>query len=231
MELDSTNGTASRILLVAENGVAKDMYCKIALEVGVECLCVGSLDELQRKYPGTNLRGILLDVPTVIKASMEEKRHIQKLGDSFPMLRLRWNENSESIMGLYSGGKLSGSEVIRDFFQREVQGFVPRRIRVGSRCHVSFNILVGETPGFSSHEAEKAFTANASPGGCFVYTARSYRIGQGIYVVINEFDDHTPIASIVRWTMPWGERLKPPGIGISFEQMTSSQARQLGNFL
>ncbi|MFW5487722.1 MAG: PilZ domain-containing protein [Desulfovibrio sp.] len=230
MSADTKSMSEHHFLLIAEEGPARDAYCRIAGEEDTEWFCVESLAELCEKYPGEKFSGIILDVPTVIKSSREEKGHIQEFVDRFPVLRLRWDESAGLVMGLYAGGTLTGVKVIREFLEREASEFTPRQIRGYLRGNICFNILLGLTPSFKMADAARLFTANASEGGCFIYTSATYEVGQEVNLIIQELVDHTPIPAKVRWVMPWGQRLKPSGIGVSFSCLTSQQAEQLRDF-
>jgi hypothetical protein len=219
-----------QVLLIAEQGDARQAYCRIVRNAGVDCLCVDSLKVLYNDYVEVEFSGLLLDVPTVIKSSLQEKEQIQELVERFPVVRLRWDPDAQSAMGLYAGGSLSDNEKIGEFLKKEANGFTSRRIRSGFRHCICFNVLLYRDSSCACCNAEKAFTANASLRGCFVCTSQEYGIGEKLYIRIFEIEDQAPISAQVCWRVSWGQELKTPGIGISFLDLSAEQEAQIKAF-
>jgi type IV pilus assembly protein PilZ len=67
-------------------------------------------------------------------------------------------------------------------------------------------------------------------GGIFVPTAKSYKIGDDIYLILTLMDDPTkyPVAGKIAWVTPAGaNNNKAPGIGVHFSSDESGQRVRL----
>ena len=82
-----------------------------------------------------------------------------------------------------------------------------------------------------SRSGKGPVTINVSEHGCFVVSVNDWRLNSSVWMMVNEFDDHTPIEIKVRWQRPWGTQCRFPGFGATFENMTTHQYVQLHSYL
>lgn len=219
----------TRILLVAEKGDARAAYTDVLRELGVDFDCITSPDEITDVLVGGAYNGLLVDVPTMIRCECENKNRITKIMDRFPVLRLMYNDRFGGIRGLAQGGTIRDNRDLREFIRDECAPFEARSIRTSERKEVVFNVLLLKD--LDHEDQERTVTVNVSERGCFVYTVNRWEIASPAWLVINEFDDRTPIELKVRWRHEWGREMRLPGIGTSFESMSASQYAQLHTYL
>lgn len=219
----------TKILLVAEKGDARSAYTDVLRKLGVEYDCITSPDEMTDTLINGVYSGLLVDVPTMIRCECEDKNRITRIMNRFPVLRLMFNEQFGGIRGLAHGGTIRDNRDLSEFILDECVPFEPRSIRVAERREIVFNVLLLND--LEPEEAERTVTVNVSEHGCFVYSVNRWQIASPAWLVVNEFEDKTPIELKVRWCGKWGQQMRLPGIGTSFESMTAHQYVQLHSFL
>ena len=221
----------TKILLVAEAGLARAAYLEILRDLDVEVDCIASPDEMTGVLVDAAYSGLLVDVPTMIRCECVDKNRITRIMNRFPVLRLMYNPKYGGIRGLSQGGTMRDNRDLTEFVLYECVPFSPRSIRVAQRMDVTFNVLLLDDITRSEVEAERTVTVDVSEHGCFVYTVRDWPLHSPAWLVVNEFEDKTPIKLRVRWWRSWGESQRMPGVGTSFESMTTHQYVQLHSFL
>lgn len=221
----------TKILLIAENGLARAAYTEVLHDLDVDVDCISSPDDMTEALIDAAYSGLLVDVPTMIRCECEDKNRITRIMDRFPVLRLMYNPNYGGIRGLTQGGTIRDNRDLDDFILRECIPFTPRSIRVAQRQDVVFNVLLFNDLENGEIDAERTVTVNVSEHGCFVYSVGDWQLLNPAWLVVNEFEDKTPIELKVRWCGKWGKSMRMPGIGASFESMTAHQYVQLHSFL
>lgn len=219
----------TRLLLVAERGDARTAYLDILRELGVEVDCIASPDELNDVLSGGAYNGLLVDVPTMIRCECADKNRITRIMNLFPVLRLMYNPQFGGIRGLAQGGTVRDNRDLGEFVRDECMAFEARSVRLAARKNMVFNVLLLKD--LDRETAERTITVDVSERGCFIYTVDRWNIASPAWMVINEFDDKTPIELKVRWSRGWGRIMCPPGIGASFESMSAGQYAQLHSYL
>lgn len=219
----------TRLLLVAECGEARAAYLNVLRGLGVEVDCIASPDELGNVLSGNAYNGLLVDVPTMIRCECDDKNRITKIMSLFPVLRLMYNPQFGGIRGLAQGGTVRDNRNLSEFVRDECMSFDARSIRLAERKEIVFNVLLFKD--LETEKAERTITVDVSESGCFIYTVDRWDTAGSAWMVVNEFDDKTPIELKVRWRQGWGRQMSPPGIGASFESMSAGQYAQLHSFL
>lgn len=220
----------TKILLVAEIGPARDAYAEVLHDLEVQVDCIASPDDITEALVESSYNGMLVDIPTMIRCEGRDKNRITRIMQRFPVLRLMYNPAYGGIRGLAHGGTIKDNRNLDDFILHECVPFSPRSIRLAERRDIVFNVkLLGELE--SDDRAELTVTVNISEHGCFVYSAREWAVDSNAWLVINEFDDDTPIEMKVCWKRPWGRDMFMPGIGARFESMSTHQYVQLHSYL
>ncbi len=220
----------TKILLIAEPGPARDAYVDVLHKLDVLIDCIASPDEITEALVDASYSGLLVDVPTMIRCQCPDKNRITRIMERFPVLRLMFNQAYGGIRGMAHGGTIKDNRSLEEFILYECVPFIPRSIRVAERKDIVFNVrLMDELDHLE--RAELTVTTNVSEHGCFVYSVKDWIIDAPAWMVVNEFEDHTPIELKVCWLHKWGETMAVPGIGVRFESMTTHQYVQLHSYL
>lgn len=222
---------STRVLLIAEGGLARSAYVERLRDLDVEVDCISSPDEMTGALIDAPYSGLLIDVPTMIRCEGVDKNRITRIMDRFPVLRLMYNPKFGGIRGLAQGGTIRDNRDLSDFVLGECVPFSPRSIRVSRRKDIHFNVRLMEDADQHVSEAEQTVTINVSEHGCFVYSISDWKVNNMAWLVVSEFEDKTPIELKVRWRRGWGESMHMPGIGASFESMSTHQYIQLHSYL
>ena len=163
--------------------------------------------------------GILVDLPSIIKAKGEEKIVAYSLTNFFPTLRVRVMGSMLIPMTMPGAAKQENS--VNDFLNRACRNFIPRRLR----AHHRHPIGVSASTLFAGVET-RAFTLNISWGGAFMvdFNPERFKVGDELLLFFQE--PACTVPATVRWIHSWGLR-HAPGIGIEFGELSE----QLSNFL
>ena len=158
--------------------------------------------------------GILVDLPSIVKAKGEEKIVACSLTGFFPTLRVRVMGTMLIPMTMPGAAKQENS--VSDFINRACYNFLARQLRSHHR-HV-IGISVATT--FNNIET-RAFTLDISWGGAFIvdFSPERFSIGDELTVFFQE--PGCEIKATVCWKQSWGLR-HAPGIGVQFHEMTTS---------
>jgi len=221
----------TKLLLIAEEGLSRSAYVEVLKELDVDVDCVASPDDISGALIDAPYSGLLIDVPTMIRCECMDKNRITRIMDRFPVLRLLYNPKYGGIRGLTQGGTVRDNRDLADFVLMECVPFLPRSIRVARRHDLVFNVLLHSDPGRLGHDPEQTVTVNISEHGCFIYSVKQWELGNPAWMVITDLEDQTPIELSVRWKRAWGESMRMPGIGTSFQTMTTHQYVQLHSFI
>lgn len=221
----------TKILLVAEKGLARSAYTEVLRDLDVEVDCIATPEEMTEALVDECYSGLLVDVPTMIRCECEDKNRITRIMNRFPVLRVMYNPAFGGIRGLAQGGTIRDNRDLGEFILHECVPFEPRSIRIAQRSQVHFNVMLLDEIEQPENEAERTVTINISEQGCFVYSVNDWELHKPAWVVVNEFEDKTPIELKVRWRGKWGVTMCMPGIGASFESMTAHQYVQLHTYL
>lgn len=220
-----------RVLLLAEPGDAREAYLAALAGTSARHDVVEDLPSLRARLRENAYHGLLVDVPTLIKAPAGEKRLAHEVLESYPVLRLRHDPHDGGIHGLYYGQPAQSGDIVADFVHLEAAVFSPRILRIQPRGDLVFNVLVARGETFADDQAERSVTSNVSQGGCFLCSFEEFADRQHLWLRIREFSDQTPIPAQVRWRVSWGAGMETPGVGVAFSGMTETQRRELDGWL
>lgn len=221
----------TKLLLIAEEGASRLAYLEALCCLDVEVDCVSSPDEITGSLAQAPYSGLLIDVPTMIRCECRDKNRITRIMGRFPVLRLMYDPSFGGIRGLSQGGTMRDNRDVVDFVEHECKPFPPRSIRVVQRRDLVFNVRLYTSELDIPDRGERTVTMNVSEHGCFVLTVNDWRLQAPAWLVVDEFEDRTPIEIRVRWRRQWGTPFQLPGIGVTFESMTTCQYVQLHSYL
>ena len=217
---------AIRLILVCNEGPAKQAYLREAASIGIEVDAVATFGEFFKAMLTMAYQGILLDLVTSVKSTQEEKGIVQEILDVFPLLQLKWDPETNTIHTI-SRGMSANSSTLAQFVARECQPFKPSAIRLNVRKSMNFNILICKQEAMTQANTENSVTLNISKGGCFLFSCQDWSNASNVWFAINELKDKTPINGEIRWRQSWGISMAIPGIGVSIKQLTSQQRVEL----
>jgi hypothetical protein len=192
------------VLVVARSEETRTVVALSLKSRGVDALLLGSLAELPIALLRTPVCGILLDLPTLVLASHEDKQAAQEPCEFYPFAKFKLVEGEIRVLSRTIDGFIS-----------ECQQFKPRTIRQYARKERVLAVLLSADQGFSS--AEKAVTLNTSACGCFVFSVREWKLGDHVWL---RFPGNSSIrrGTVCTWH-PWGNNRILPGIGIMLDEL------------
>lgn len=167
--------------------------------------------------------GMLVDLPSMIKAKGEEKIVAYTLTNFFPTLRVNPVGSMLIPMTMPGGPKQDGS--LADFLQKTCSVFVPRQFRSFARHKLSLSALI--TKGES---AVKSFTLDISWGGAFLVDLEPEKNRCGEEIVIQYPEFNCTVRAEIRRVQLWGER-RAAGIGVLFNDFSEPFETMLSSVL
>ena len=72
---------------------------------------------------------------------------------------------------------------------------------------------------------------DVSERGCFLFSVQDWEPGETAWLTVMELSDRTPIGAEVRRCIKWGTPMHVPGIGVQFETIKESQAKEISEKL
>jgi hypothetical protein len=215
-----------KLILVCREGEARQAYLNEAKAIGMQIDVVSAYGELFNAMIETPYQGVMVDLITSMKASKEEKGIAQEIIEVFPIIQLKWDDESKVIRTI-SLSKSQNSDSLADFVSTECEAFSPRAIRLNVRKSIHFNTIICREEKMTEKNIEKTVTINASKGGCFLFSVQDWSRSLQVWLIINELQDKTAISGDIRWKMEWGKTMMIPGIGINFKQIKANQLEEL----
>jgi hypothetical protein len=170
-----------------------------------------------------NYHGILVDLPSIIRAKGDEKTIAYTLTNFYPTLKVRNNGNS--LVPMCMPGEEKQSSSLTDFIQNTCTSFNARKLRSNRRRETHLS-TVRQLPGAE----ERHFTLNISWGGAFIMhtNPEKFIIGDEFEIYFHELGLEASVT--VCWIQKWGER-RVPGIGVRFLQVDERLEQALYNLL
>ncbi len=227
--VNSNRNGVTAILLICREGKSRQVYQAELDFPGVLLVCVQTLMQFFRREVYCPLNGILVDMPTYIRSSEEEKRLLTDLVGLFPALRLRCHEPTGEIRTLPFGAGCPGNIGPAIFVQEYCINFVQRRIRSCERSLLNIPALLNTSIPVEQVSAEKTVTVNISRGGCFIISFEPWIVGDRGWLVLLALKDKSPIQVEVCWVQLWGKSNSLPGMGVRFVELTGAQKDELSH--
>lgn len=215
------------VLLICREGKSRQFYLRELDSPVVSAVCVGSLMDFFCREVYRPISGILVDMPTYMCGSEEEKRVLTDLVGQFPSLRLKCNEPTGEIRTLPFGTAYPGKLAPAAFVQKYCTSFVRREVRSGERPQQHLPALLNSSHPVGNASGARSVTADISGGGCFLVSFEPWIVGARGWVTLPGLEDDTPIQVEVRWVRGWGEGRSLPGMGVRFVELTEAQSAEL----
>src|SRR6266567_2962396 len=134
-------------------------------------------------------RGILVDMPTYMQGSEEEKRLLTDLVELFPALRIRCQVASGEIRTLPFGAACPANIPPADFVQKYCTSFTHRKIRACERSQQNLPVLLNMSLPEEIISGTRSVTANISRGGCFLISFEPLNVGDRIWLIFPDLKD------------------------------------------
>lgn len=227
MILGENESVVTTVLLICREGTSRQLYQAELDSPAVSLVCVQGLMDFFCRGVYCLLNGILVDMPTYMRSSEDEKRMLTDLVAVFPALRLKCNESTGEIRTLPFGTVYHGNTEPAAFVQEHCAAFVKRNIRTSERHLMNLPALLSISPPDENTAATKTVTSNISHGGCFLVGFEPWSVGGRGWLLLPELKDETPIPVEVCTVLPWGESHSLPGMGVKFLDLTSVQKTEL----
>jgi hypothetical protein len=217
-----------KLLLVCKEGNARQAYLDETKALGIDVDVFPSFYDFLKTMANTPYQGLLIDLETQMKMSLEEKNVSKAILEFFPTLQLKWHAESRSLRNISLGMKTTNVS-LKEFIITECQSFTARAVRLNMRNMVNFNVLLSTDESMYERFLERTVTINVSRGGCFLSSGRDWSNYATAWFIINELQDKTPIAGNIHWSVEWGKQMTIPGIGVGFRYIKQSQIEELIN--
>ncbi len=156
--------------------------------------------------------GILVDLPSIVKAKGEEKIVACSLTGFFPTLRVRVMGNMLIPMTMPGAAKQENS--LGDFINRACKNFTPRQLRAHHRHAIGISVATR----FAEIET-RAFTLDICWGGAFIVDFNPERFAIGDLLTVFFQEPGCDVQATVCWKQSWGLR-HAPGIGVKFHTLS-----------
>ncbi len=218
---------ATTVLLICREGESRQVYQAELDSPEVRLVSVQALMDFFRRDVYCPLNGILVDMPTYMRSSEDEKRLMTELVGLFPALRLKCSESTGEIRTLPFGTVYHGNIAPAAFVQKYCTTFAHRKIRTSERHQMNLPALLSSSLPVGNISDTKTVTANISRGGCFIIGFDPWTVGDRGWLTLPELKDNTPIQVEVCSILPWGESRSLPGMGIRFIDLTLLQKTEL----
>ena len=197
------------IIAIAYTEETRKAFLDALLKAGVNGVAVESFYDAETLVLSGSYSGLLVDLPSIVKAKGEEKVVACSLTSLFPTLRVR--AVGSILVPMTMPGTTRQENSLNDFLTKSCTGFEPRRLRKHKRHDLCMTTLL-----HSSKSNERGFTLNVSWGGAFVLDTAPERFNIGDPLEIYLPEAELQLSTTIRWLRPWGER-KLSGFGVSFD--------------
>lgn len=212
-----------RVLLIAEEGESRENYIQAFQSAGAAYDVVVSFESFLECVSETPYNGLVLDIPTKMKAFRQHQDFARRVVDKFPTLLVKWDPKLKSIKAIATDAQYE-VETLVDFVRIHCRHAVPKRFRAHLRRNVNFNVILSESSALEPQGMSKSATLNVSRGGCFVFCTTEYHRGTELWLMVNEFEDKSAIKATICHQVRWGREMKLPGIGLEFVRISASQS-------
>lgn len=217
------------LILVARTESRITIYREALKLRGFACHTVTDLKEVPTVTCRTPFSGILLDMPIITKASASDKQLVEEILKALPSAYLNIAPATDAIKLLIADNH-HGTARSLDEFLTICSTFTPRLVRPNDRVPLFLNALVTHLK--QPQEPEQTVTLNVSLRGCFLFSTNPGNlVGDQVSIRFVGLDDQTPILATICWVRPWGSCHQMPGIGVTFDQISVDQTRQLGELM
>ena len=217
-----------RILLVAQPGEACRLYEAALHRAGVHVDTVASIDAFYGAVTHHAYNGLVVDIPTKIKALSDHKDLVYSILDRFPVIQVNRDRRNGCIRALLYG-QHERTGPLEELIRVACWHSPARKLRSEERKRLHYNVLLSTKPRFEPQTLIRTVTMDVSPSGCFLFSSARFQLGARVWIRIMDLYDKTPIRCVIRHKRRWGEAMAIPGIGVEFETISDRQRQALLN--
>jgi hypothetical protein len=215
-----------KIIILAPSGHTGELYRSAVNTCGIDADVVSTCQEMFDLMARNPYSGALLDFITKMKSSASEKRILEEISETFPMMIVKPSPEQGRIQA-FSFSDIKNVGTIEGFIEKECLNSKPRIIKASEKKNLIFNVIVSDNPKFSGDNLERSVTVSVSAGGCFVFSINERDIDSTVWIVFREMTDKTPIKAIVKDVLPWGQKRRFPGFSLEFQSIKEGQLRDI----
>ena len=103
---------SAKLILLCKEGDAREAYLKEAKAIGVEVDVVSTYSELFKTTITNPYQGVMIDLPTSMRASKDEKGIVQEILEVFPIVQVKWDAATNVIRTMSLGKSISSTPTI-----------------------------------------------------------------------------------------------------------------------
>lgn len=185
----------------------------------INLIAVESISALVDTLTRIRCSGIILDVRCLIR-TRDQKCTLHEFIDAFPTLRVNSTKDGSGFIPLGDPDA---------FINQACAAFCPRQVRRNRRVHLALPVLLARKNDPKMRSASKTSSIDLSENGMFLFSCEDWDTRESVWMRIMTIEDTAPIRGMVRWIHPWGTGLRYPGIGVTFEEISSRQYEELRN--
>lgn len=209
-------------LAIIKTDVVKNNFLKQLESQFATCDIIDRLENLSDIPKYTQYHGIIYDLKSIFQLSRLDRAFLKLYAADLPMLKFVWNPKNDEMLVTYSSLD-DGKENDLNSFVKKCSLHPARAIRRELRYNINLNALL---------DKHKVNINNISKQGCYVLTTlSSFKTGDKVDLVVNEFNDDTPILCLINRVVEWGNNDLAAGIGLEFISMTKIQRTVLDSIL
>lgn len=199
------------IIAIAYSEETRQAFVTALEKAGVAAVAAASFYDAETLVLNGSYSGLLVDLPSIVKAKGDEKVVACSLTNFFPTLRVR--AVGSVLVPMTMPGAARQDNSLNDFLAKSCSAFEPRRLRQHRRREI---IMAAQLHGPES--CERTFTLNLSWGGVFVLHSfpERFTIGDPLGIYLPEAELLVPTS--ICWLRPWGER-RFSGLGLQFSRI------------
>lgn len=222
----SFSGAQVRLLLVVEDGISREDYCRELDVCGVEVVAVENIFPVPEAIADQRFNGLLLDIKAKMKAIRHSRAEVYRLTARFPTALLQHDMHTRTVRIFHPGR--GPTKCLSDFVDKHCRHHHPQKLRSFPRKQAYLPVLL--TVSDTEQRPRRLVTKDISPGGCFLVSFQSWKLGERVRLSFVEDERLRTILAEVKRMVCWGEGRELPGVGVEFVELTQEQEFALQDF-
>jgi len=192
-------------VVVSDNELIRQTLASLLEVAQIETIPVPTLGELGSVLTRVPVCAILCDLATIVRSNQKSRQDLQGYSHLYPVAKFRITDGQVFILG----------DTLESFIAKS-QSLGARTVRKEERSEKHVAVYLSPSEDFEN--AEPTITVNVSDKGMFIYSVKTWEVGQRVW--LKNVGDDGAVSGIVRSAIPWGNNHFMPGIGIEIEAAT-----------
>lgn len=172
---------------------------------------------LVEKLKGLTVAGLVLELPSVMKASCQDRDRLFYYANTFPVMRVKPDKATKRLAYLDA----------RDCFFKNLEDVSGKRCRSHERMQVRLDCLYAAEDDPVLSAAVQGVILDISPGGCFINSKAVLENESFVHLRINDLEHGRPIFASVRWANTDESEGALPGMGVMFIDLSDEQLEEI----